>query len=375
MVEKSDAVLRSRCIPSKPLGWRRSESVAKPWPPMRRKTQPHLSASQSGASPARTSVVPRASPEAGQIPRGKYDLSLQELLARSFPKLSGWLLPEAVSAQALQLPRDLPATGRQADLIVRVTYGPMRRTTSPDRERILIVEFQVQRDRGLHHAMLLRAALAHSLYQRRVKTLVLALTPQAVVPTEYVFGEGPHGNDLSHQVTVREVFRESAEAALATGIAELLPLVATMQPRDGNYAALLGRIVERIGSLSLNGEQQTLMLEQTAHLATLHLPRARVDGIVRTTLRRGPAMLNFRELPYAKSVYREGKAEGKSEGEARGRAAGKAESVLTILEARGVRVSKALRGKILACTDSALLDQWLRRAASAKSVLDVLGAN
>ena len=80
---------------------------------------------------------------------------------------------------------------------------------------------------------------------------MLALTPQAVVPTDHVFGEGPDSDDVRHRVIVREVFRESAEAALATGIAALLPLVSTMQPRDGDHAALLTRIVERILALGL----------------------------------------------------------------------------------------------------------------------------
>jgi hypothetical protein len=291
--------------------------------------------------------------------------------ARSFPALSRWLLPEAVSAQTLRLPRDLPATARQADLIVRVRYRSARPALATDRERILLVEFQVQRDPTLHQTMLLRAALAHSLYGRKIRTMVLALTPQAVVEAEHVFGEGPDNDDLRHRVTVREVFAESAEAALATGLAELLPLVATMQPRDGDHAALLGRVLGRILSLGLDEEKQTMMLEQTAHLATLRLPRARVNGIVQAALHRGPTMLNFRELPYAKSVYREGKAEGK----AKGKAKGKAESVVTILDARGIRVSKAMRDKILRCTDPALLDRWLRRAASATSAGEVLGGN
>jgi hypothetical protein len=46
-----------------------------------------------------------------------------------------------------------------------------------------------------------------------------------------------------------------------------------------------------------------------------------------------------------------------------------------VLEARGIRVTKALRPKILACTDPVLLEVWLRRAASAQSAGDVLAAN
>ena len=322
---------------------------------------------------------PPALPREPGTSRKKYDLSVQEMLARSFPALARWLVPDAESARTLKLPRDLPATARQVDLMVHVRYPAMRRASVPDRERIVIVEFQVQRDRHLHQAMLLRAALAHSLYRRKVKTLVLALTPQAVVPTDHVFGEGPDSDDVRHRVIVREVFRESAEAALATGIAALLPLVSTMQPRDGDHAALLTRIVERILALGLGKEQQTMMLEQAAHLATLHLPRAIVHDIVQNSVRRGSPMLNLRQLPYAKSVYREGKAEGraegKAEGKAEGRVIGKAESVVTILAARGVSVSRALRKQILACTDPATLDRWLRRAASAQSVADVFDAN
>ena len=93
------------------------------------------------------------------------------------------------------------------------------------------------------------AALAHSLYRLRVKTLVLALTPQAVVPTEHVFGEGPRGNDLSHQVTVRQVFRESARRRWPPTSLEILPLVTAMQPADGDHAALLRCVIERILSL------------------------------------------------------------------------------------------------------------------------------
>jgi hypothetical protein len=123
-----------------------------------------------------------------------------------------------------------------------------------------------------------------------------------------------------------------------------------------------------------------MMLEQAAHFATLHLPRDKVDGIVKEVTRRHRYMLDpLRDFPLVRDGYRKGKAEGlatgEAKGEARGLAKGKAESVLTILEARGIRVTKALREKILSCTDAALLDRWLRNATSASSAADVLSAN
>jgi hypothetical protein len=46
--------------------------------------------------------------------------------------------------------------------------------------------------------------------------------------------------------------------------------------------------------------------------------------------------------------------------------------VLTVLDARGIAVSHAVRDQILACTDLDQLDIWLRRAATAASAEDVV---
>ncbi len=62
------------------------------------------------------------------------------------------------------------------------------------------------------------------------------------------------------------------------------------------------------------------------------------------------------------------KAEGLAEGENRGRAG----SVLTVLEARGFTVPEEVRRRILATTESQTLERWLRRAATASSVDEVL---
>jgi hypothetical protein len=278
------------------------------------------------------------------------------------------------------------------DLIIQAKFKPQRPGAKPPPDKIYIFEFQVQRDPKLHRTMILRTILAHTLHGRKVKTIVLALTPQAVVPTDHIYGEGPDGEDLRHRVTVRRVFEESADAALASDIAELLPLIPAMKPGDGDHAALLSRVVERILKWALSEEQRAMMLEQAANFATLHLPRHKVDGIVKDVTRRHRIMLDPpRDFPLVRDGYRKGKAEGMAkgearglakgkaegevEGEARGLAKGKAESVLTILEARGVRMTKTLREKILSCTDTALLDRWLRSAASASCAADVLGAN
>jgi hypothetical protein len=69
--------------------------------------------------------------------------------------------------------------------------------------------------------------------------------------------------------------------------------------------------------------------------------------------------------------WAEGLAEGKAEGKAEGETAGEAQSLLIVLGARGIAVSKAARLRILACSDPRELTRWLRRAATARTLAEV----
>jgi len=64
---------------------------------------------------------------------------------------------------------------------------------------------------------------------------------------------------------------------------------------------------------------------------------------------------------------------GVDQGIEQGRAEGRAEALLGVLRARGLTPTEAQRDQILACTDIAVLDAWIGRAAVASSVDDVLG--
>jgi hypothetical protein len=72
----------------------------------------------------------------------------------------------------------------------------------------------------------------------------------------------------------------------------------------------------------------------------------------------------------------EGKAEGQALGQALGKALGKAEgearAVLAVLDARGLTAPAPVRERVLTTTDLDLLDVWLRRAATATRLEDVL---
>jgi hypothetical protein len=75
---------------------------------------------------------------------------------------------------------------------------------------------------------------------------------------------------------------------------------------------------------------------------------------------------------YRSELLRNLAAQYQAVGEARGEARGEGRAVLTVLDARGVEVPTAVREQILACTDLAQLDVWLRRAATATTAEDVI---
>jgi hypothetical protein len=70
-------------------------------------------------------------------------------------------------------------------------------------------------------------------------------------------------------------------------------------------------------------------------------------------------------------IYKQGVEQGEARGIAKGEAKGEAGAVIKVLEARGIRVSKATRERILASTDAATLDRWLERAIKVKKATDI----
>jgi len=51
---------------------------------------------------------------------------------------------------------------------------------------------------------------------------------------------------------------------------------------------------------------------------------------------------------------------------------GKAESLLCVLETRGIEVSKALRAHVLACNDAERIQRWLVRAVTVERAADAV---
>jgi hypothetical protein len=310
-----------------------------------------------------------------------YDTTFREMFGKGLPALLPWLLPDVISCEVLKEDKDLATTTRWPDLVLRVDPSPSGRARKRKQASsvLQIFECQCQADPDLPRSMLTRAILAHDLHDLPVQTTVLALAPVAVPPARYIYGRGSDGEELHHSVMVRRVFEESADAALQRDIAELLPLVPVMAPDDGDRSALLRRVVARIVDRVAVDEKRKMLVEQAANFATLRLSRPQVRDIVADVLRRRRIMIDpLRDFPLVRDGYRkgirEGKREGIREGIREGETRGQAKSLLTLLDARGIKVNSAMRAKILACTDAATLDRWLKNALHASSVAEIIGA-
>ncbi len=95
-----------------------------------------------------------------------------------------------------------------------------------------------------------------------------------------------------------------------------------------------------------------------------------VDEAARAILEALMASGNYEyQSDFARRYVAEGVAQGRAQGEAKGRA----HAVLSVLSARRIEVPDAVRARIAACANLALLDTWLARAVTAQSASDVVG--
>jgi len=81
--------------------------------------------------------------------------------------------------------------------------------------------------------------------------------------------------------------------------------------------------------------------------------------------------LSFYKSPLMQEFRAEARAEALAEALAEAQAKSRAESILTVLEARGVDVPQAVRERITGCDDLEILHRWLRRAATASSADEI----
>ncbi len=81
--------------------------------------------------------------------------------------------------------------------------------------------------------------------------------------------------------------------------------------------------------------------------------------------------LSFYKSWLSEEIRDEGREEGRAAGRAKGRAEGHAESILLVLEQRGLSVSDAVRTRVMECVDDDVLRRWLVRAVTVSSAEEI----
>ena len=234
-------------------------------------------------------------------------------------------------------------TERKADLVLLCSASP---GGAP--ERVLVVEAQLSKDADKRRSWWSYLVSAHT--RHRCDAMLVVVTPSAKVaawaalPIEL----GHPGIALRPIVLGPDavpVVRDPVEAIRSPELALLSAMVhgrgeAAEDVAKAAFAAVRGLVDEE---------------------------RAALYNDIALTSLRAAARATFEDL-MANGTY-----QYKSDFAKRYVAQGRAQAILTVLGARGVVVSAAVRERVLACTDVALLDVWIARAVNAKEAAEVVG--
>ena len=96
------------------------------------------------------------------------------------------------------------------------------------------------------------------------------------------------------------------------------------------------------------------------------------NAVIEALAAKGNPALRSREDKAEARGEAKGRAEGEAKGRTEGRLEGRAESILSLLEMRGIALNMAQRQEILSCLDVARLNRWLYCASMASSTDEVL---
>jgi hypothetical protein len=125
-----------------------------------------------------------------------------------------------------------------------------------------------------------------------------------------------------------------------------------------------------LAALDIIDHEQANLYIELVFTALPTAARALLEDLMTTAAQRHESEFARHFMGKAKAEWR---AEGKAEGKAEGEAEGEARALLAILDARHIQVPDTVRADILACTDTAQLEAWIRRAATAEKIQDVVG--
>jgi hypothetical protein len=276
------------------------------------------------------------------------------LLDTLVEKVTGVRLPRGLKSSDATARFAKPAEVR-LDLVLR-----------SGRRRWAIVEIQRAIDPKKRRRWLLAASLLFD--QTGALGDVIVITARRAVARwamRVAYARTQLGTELRLKPVVLYLADKDGAALLDEQHPELALFAAwAMQHRHGREAQ---RVVERALELTDRLPRALRTAQQRAILSVLS---------ERMLARLREASMNpdkIPETPAARKTRLFLEAQGRKKGRVEGRAKGTQLALLTLLRARGIPPSTEDEARIRACTDSAMLEQWIERAVTASSVREVLG--
>ncbi|WP_280398833.1 hypothetical protein [Nocardia carnea] len=212
----------------------------------------------------------------------------------------------------------------------------------------MVVEIQLRRDPDKLWSWPVYTASLRA--RMRCPVLLLTVCPDprtakwAAQPLE--FGYGNPSTTLAPLVLDPSAVPVVTDPEVATELPELAVLSAVAHPQHPDHAQIWRALAVGLRTL---GDDPALRYHDFILTMLPRAVRPAWEAIMSTGLRD----YNFTS-DFARRYVAEGRAEGRAQGEA--------ESILTVLDARGIDVTDRVRKTVTSCEDLDQLQKWLRRA-------------
>ncbi len=232
---------------------------------------------------------------------------------------------------------------------------------------VLAIVLEVQRDEDPDKKYSWPVYVSVVRARKRCGTVVLVIAPDAAVAAwaaeniDLGLGQG----NLKPLVLGPAAVAEITDPVVAAQEVELAVLSAVAHGNGPNGLAVVLAALTALGRLD---QEHAAVYFQVIWNALREPVRRALEALVMERQTQGKATFP----PFAQQLIERGKSEGLKEGRTEGRTEGVAGALLTVLRVRGITVPDAVRERILAEKDPAVIERWLERAIVAASIAEVL---
>lgn len=293
-------------------------------------------------------------------------------LLRGDPRLAAVLLeslgvPVPPGSSARLVPADLTASvpaELRADAVILLT------PPEPGRKLAVIIEVQLQYDEKKVFSWPAYLTQARAAHRCDTVLLVICRDPATAAQCRATITTGHPGFDLTPLVVDATTTPRPGPPGSGPAGPELAVLAVLTGALDLDRDSARHLVLASLASLDDDRlPTYTVFIRRAAS----EVARQALEALMTTTRYRDAFVDGLMAEGLAKGLA-EGEAKGLAEGEAKGKAEGEARMVLRVLGARGLQVPDEIRERVQSCTDTAQLEHWGERAATADSLDDVFSS-